>query len=265
MANPAIGYERDMVPHVFGPCAQLLLSRLRPQPGERVLDAACGTGVVARGAARAVGVEGQVVGLDMNPSMLEVAEGVAAEEGVQVEWRLGRFEELPFPDGSFDLALCQHGLQFSPDRPAALGELHRVLRPGGRLGICTWQELERHPYLRSLNEVVERHTGIPALEAPFSLHDAAELRALLGGADFDEVRIEEETILARFPDADDYLSREADTIVAAIPSLQHLDDEAREGLRTTIVAGMAEAAASVREDDHVVFPFHALVVTARRG
>ena len=120
-------YERYLVPTIFGPWALDLIEVAGAQPGERVLDIACGTGIVARIAAGRVGSDGTVVGLDVSAPMLDAARALAAGEGLSIEWREGSAMKLPLPDTAFDLVLCQQGLQFFPDRAAALREMHRVL------------------------------------------------------------------------------------------------------------------------------------------
>ncbi len=134
-----------MVPTIFGPWAQDLVEVAPPRPGERVLDIACGTGIVARTAAGRVGSGGTVVGLDVSAPMLDVARGIAAGEGLSIEWREGSAMKLPFPDSAFEVVLCQQGLQFFPDRAAALREMHRVLGPGGRLALSVWRPIEGSP------------------------------------------------------------------------------------------------------------------------
>ena len=130
--SPAEIYERHMVPAIFAPWSADLLALVKPQPGERVLDVSCGTGIVARNAASMVGGTGRVVGIDMNASMLEIARSNDAP----VEWREGDALAMPFLDQEFDVVVCQQGLQFFPDRSKALREMHRVLVPNGRLGIA---------------------------------------------------------------------------------------------------------------------------------
>ena len=138
-------YERHMVPAIFGPWAEDLVALATPKPGERVLDVACGTGVVTRLVAQCVGPSGNVVGFDLNPGMLTVARGVPLPSGARVEWREGNVSAMPFPDATFDLALCQQGLQFFPDRPGALREVRRVLVSGGRLALSVWRPMQYSP------------------------------------------------------------------------------------------------------------------------
>jgi SAM-dependent methyltransferase len=242
----------------------LLLQAANPRPGERVLDLACGTGIVARRVAARVGAGGQVVGLDLNPAMLAVARSEAQREGVSVEWHEGRLEALPFPEGHFDLVLCQQGLQFVPEKRQALAEMHRVLRDGGRLALSVWRDLEHHPFFATLNDAVVRHLGIPALASPFALGDADELRELLTGAGFREVVIEPRSMTARFPHPEGFIAMEVDVIAAAVPSVQHLDAQARERLTEAIAGEMAGPIRELTQDGHLVIPVHAHVARACR-
>ena len=129
-----------MVPAVFGPWAKHLLDTAALGPGMRVLDVACGTGIVARLAASQVGPTGQVVGLDTNEAMLAVARAQVLPTGAHVEWRQGDAIKLPLRDGEFDTVLCQHGLQYVSDRLAALREMKRVLASGARLGLSVFSQ-----------------------------------------------------------------------------------------------------------------------------
>ncbi len=130
--NPAENYERHFVPAIGAPLGADLVETAQIRAGERVLDVACGTGVIARLAAQRAGANGTVAGLDLNPGMLTVARS-ATPSGMTIEWHEGSAEEMPLPDSSFDVVLCQMGLQFVPDKSAALREMHRTLKPGGRL------------------------------------------------------------------------------------------------------------------------------------
>src|SRR5262245_48977866 len=181
-------YERYLVPTIFGPWALDLLEVSGAQPGERVLDIACGTGIVARTAARRVGSGGTVVGLDVSAPMLDAARAVAAGEGLSIEWREGSAMKLPLPDTAFDLVLCQQGLQFFPDRAAALREMHRVLEPGGRLALSVWRPIEGSPGFAVLAAALSHHisaeTGALLPSGPFGLSQGEEVRAHVAGAGF---------------------------------------------------------------------------------
>ncbi len=134
-ATAAEQYERYPVRFILGPWAPGLIEAAALQAGQHVLDVACGTGVVTRLAAGQVGETGQVTGLDINPGMLTVARTLPRPAGAPITWQEGSALALPFPDAAFDAVLCQQGLQFFPDRPLAVREIHRVLRPGGRVAV----------------------------------------------------------------------------------------------------------------------------------
>jgi ubiquinone/menaquinone biosynthesis C-methylase UbiE len=228
--NAAEIYEQHLVPTVFGPWAADLIGAASPRTGERVLDVACGTGVVARLAAERVGAGGRVVGLDLNPGMLAVARAIASP--IPIDWREGSAVALPFEEGAFDLVLCQQGLQFFPDRPAALRETHRVLALGGRLGLATWRPMQHAPGFAALAEALGRRIGPDAaalMQAPFSLGDAEELRSLVAGAGFRAVEIRPATKTLRFPSGDEFVQ----WYVAGSPlagPVARADDRARAAL-----------------------------------
>ena len=185
--NAAELYERYHVPAIVGPWAADLVAFAPPRPGERVLDVACGTRVLARLAAQHAGPSGRVVGLDLNAGMFAVARSLSPVPGAPIEWHEGSALAMPFPDASFDLVLCQYGLQFFPDRPAALREMRRVLVPGGRLALSVWRAIRHNPFHVAMAEVLARHVGpaaVPTFQAAFSLGSAEELRALIAGAGF---------------------------------------------------------------------------------
>src|SRR5690606_18640620 len=121
------------VPAIARPAADPLLAAADLRPGERVLDVACGTGVIARLAAAEVGPDGAVAAIDLAPDMIEVARREPAPSGTAIDWHVGDAAALPFDDAGYDAVLCQMGLMFMTDRPAALAEMRRTLRPGGRL------------------------------------------------------------------------------------------------------------------------------------
>jgi ubiquinone/menaquinone biosynthesis C-methylase UbiE len=151
-------YERYMVPGIARLWAADLVERAVPKPGERVLDVACGTGIVARLAAAAMGAD-HVAGLDINKGMLAVARSRSAGSGLTIEWHEASALDLPFQDSSFDLILCQLGLQFFPDQPRALREMIRVLVPDGRLAFSVFTAIERTPLTNALAAALDRYLG----------------------------------------------------------------------------------------------------------
>lgn len=145
--NPDELYERYLAPAKFGPWAADLVALGDPRPGERVLDAACGTGIVARLAVPKVGPTGKVVGLDLNAGRLAVAKSLSSVSETNIEWREGDVGALPFSNAEFDLICCQQGFQFFPDKFAASRETFRVLVSGGRLAINAAAPLSTSPVL----------------------------------------------------------------------------------------------------------------------
>ncbi len=181
-ANPAENYQRFFVPQIGAPVAADLIEAARLQPGERVLDVACGTGVVTRLAAERVGASGAVAGLDVTPAMLAVAR---RESPPGVRWYEASAESMPLPDASFDVVLCQMGLQFVTDKRAALREMRRVLAPGGRALISVPGPLPA--LFEIMAQALAREIGPQAAgfaHTVFSLHDAGELERLLREAGF---------------------------------------------------------------------------------
>lgn len=186
-------YDRVMVPRLFQPWATLLLEAAAPQPGEAVLDVATGPGTVARLVAQRVGPTGRVVGCDLSPAMLALAEGIPDPDGAApISYLLCPADRLDAPDHSVDLVTCQQGVQFFPDRDAALAEMHRVLRPGGRLALAVWCRIEESPpfaaLAAALTEVLSP-AGTTYRDGPWGLGDGQLLRRLCQNAGFSSIQI----------------------------------------------------------------------------
>ena len=194
----AAAYEDLHVPALFEQWAPLVVDAAQVQPGHRVLDVACGTGVLAREAVSHVGAGGFVAGIDATPGMLVVANQLAPA----IDWREGVAESLPYESGSFDAVISQFGLMFFQDRAAALSEMMRVLSPGGRAAVAVWESLENSEAYLVEVDLLERLSGTAAadaLRAPFVLGDKAELTALFENAGFTSVEITTRHGTARFP------------------------------------------------------------------
>ena len=199
-------FERYIVPAITAKWAEDLLDRAQPRGGEAVLDIACGTGVVARLAAKRIG-RGRVVGLDVNTGMLAVARS-APTEGAAIAWIEGSALDLPFPADSFDMALCQQGLQFFPDQRKALGEIRRVLRGGGRAALSVYSPIERTPGANAFVLALDGALGKDASRIKRGEHsftDATQLETLLRDSSFNAVDVQtvEQTIV--FPSVLDYV------------------------------------------------------------
>jgi pimeloyl-ACP methyl ester carboxylesterase/SAM-dependent methyltransferase len=191
-------YEELFVPALFGEWAARVADTAAIQPGERVLDVACGTGVLAREAATRVAPGGSVTGLDPNPGMLAVAARLAPE----IAWHRGTAEDIPFPDASFDVVVSQFGLMFFEDKEKAVREMVRVLAPGGRLAVAVWSPLDDIPAYAAEVDLLRRLAGDRAGEAlrlPFAYGDPDQLAALFDGAGVEALAVTTHTGTARFP------------------------------------------------------------------
>ncbi len=258
--NPAEVYESFLVPHLFAPWASDLVARSEAKSGERVLDVACGTGIVVREVLPIVGPNGRVTGADFSPAMLAVAR-TRVPGGAPVEWHEASAEALPFFDAAFDLVLCQQGLQFFPDKPGAIREFRRVLASGGRVALSVWRTLEHNPVHEALNEAVVRHLDTPVLAAAFS-GNAPELEALLAGNDFEDVAVEPVSMTLRFPSADRFVRLSALAAAAVLPVFAELDEAER---ATLVEAIQQDAGATLRRytnDNEIIVPMAAYVATA---
>ena len=150
-------YERVAARHILGPWAASLVDAAGVAEGERVLDLACGTGVVARIAAQHAGARGRVIGVDLNAGMIAVARSLAVPEGAPLEWLEGSALAIPLADSSVGVVLCQQGFQFFPDKPLAMREMRRVLDRGGRLALSVWSGIGI--YNSAVGEALARFSG----------------------------------------------------------------------------------------------------------
>lgn len=260
--SPARFYEDYFVPTMFRPFTHALVARANPQPGARVLDVACGTGIVTRVIGEHLNGDVALVGLDISPAMLEVAKEVAKREGIRVDWIEGSAEELPFDDAAFDLVCCQQGLQPLRDPVGALREMRRVLADGGRVVTSTWSAIERNPFDRAIAEAVERHLGSPAFHLPFALGDPQRLAELFRAAGFDEFEITDLRLDLRYPSADDFVELIVVGGAAAIPGFQELDRKAQMRLMDAVRRDIAPVAAEHTEGGALVVPSETTIVVS---
>lgn len=232
-------YERRMIPAVFRPWAERLVDAAGLRAGERVLDLACATGIVARVAAERVGPSGSVTGLDLLAGMLETARIASKDVDPQIEWVEGNALEMPLPDNSFDVVLCQQGLQFFPDKVTALKEVRRVLVSGGRSLVSVWGPIEHSPAVEALQRALERHAPDVAgfLPVVFSLSDPEQLAELFREAGFARVSVQTVTADVSFTSVEDYLH----TYLGSTPLggiVSSLPDERRQGIGNEIAASV---------------------------
>ena len=257
-AQAAENYERDFVPAIGEPFARRVLDTAGLRPGERVLDIACGTGVVARLALEAVGPQGHVAGVDANPGMLQVARETG---GGAIDWHQAPAEQLPVPDSSIDVALCSLGLMFFGDKPQAIREIRRVLTPGGRAILGTPGPTPA--LFNAIDQALITHVGPGAsmfVHTVFSVHEPAEVLDLLRGADLEDVEVDKDTISFRLPPAADFFWRYVNS-TPLLAILAELDEPARAALEREVV----ERCQPFVVDGGLTMDVGVLVASARRA
>ena len=255
--TPGEIYERHVLPATITRWTPDLVEVLGLRPGERVLDVACGTGVVTRLLPDRVGPTGRVVGLDVNVGMLTVARAVAAQ--APIEWLEGNAMRMPLPDAAFDVVVCQQGLQFVPDKLAALREMRRILVPGGRLVLSVWRSVAHAPGFRVLEEALARRIGVEkAALPPFSLGDGQAIRSLVMRAGFREVRVRGNVKLSRFPSAEHFVR----SVVAAGPTMVEALAAQGPAVLDAIVAEVTDATRGYVDDEGWAAPQVSNIITA---
>ena len=203
------------------------------------------------------------MGVDLNAAMIETARTQTPPAGAPVEWREGDAHALPCADATFDVVCCQQGLQFFPDKPHALREMHRVLGPGGRLVLSVWRSLPYNPYGRALADARERHIGAAAgagSRAPYGFGEMEPLRTLLTAAGFRDVHIHIVVLTLRHPAPAEFLAGQ----LAATPlagAVAALDAAAQAALRHDILATLRP----YTDDAGLAVPTEAHVAIARRA
>jgi ubiquinone/menaquinone biosynthesis C-methylase UbiE len=254
--SPAEIYDAQFVPALFAQWGPVVLDAAAVRENDRVLDVACGTGALTLAAAERVG-RGAVVGLDANPDMLTVAR----RKSTQVEWMEGKAEALPLPDERFDAVVSQFGLMFFDDKPQALREMMRVLRPGGRLAVAVCDAVDHSPGYGAFARLLDRLFGSDvgnAFRAPFALGDPNRLASICREADISDARVTEHHRNVRFDSIDALVSTER----ACVWTLGGLLDEEQfarllEESRTVLKPFMTAAEA-------IQFDMPALIVTAQK-
>ncbi|WP_372638992.1 class I SAM-dependent methyltransferase [Fodinibius sp.] len=198
LERTAQSYQKLMVPALFKEWPDQILEA-KIKPGDKLLDVACGTGVLTIAAEDRLDQKGFAAGLDMNPGMLAVAEKLAPD----IEWRQGVAEDLPWDDESFDIVVSQFGLMFFEDQQKALREMFRVLKSGGRLVVAVFNSLENIRGYKIMTRIYGQVVGEEveqALRFPFSLGDVDELKSLCFKSDLTGAKINTCEGNAKFPD-----------------------------------------------------------------
>jgi ubiquinone/menaquinone biosynthesis C-methylase UbiE len=250
-------YDKAFVPALFAQWGPIVTEVAGVARGDRVLDVATGTGVLACAAAKVVGAQGRVVGVDCSGEML----AVARRKSQQVRWVEGRAEALPFDDASFDRVVSQFALMLFDDRVASLREAKRVLRPGGGLTVAVCGALDHSPGYAVLAELLHRlfgHAVAEAFRAPFALGDRRALRSLFAEAGLDGARVARHDGTVRFGSIADLVSTER----ACVFTLGGLLDDAQ--FERLLEAANESLQPFVQPDGTVAFAMPALLVTATK-
>lgn len=253
-AQAAEGFAACIVPYMMAPWVADLIALVEPGPADRVLDLACGTGSVT------TRVPGHVVGLDRNRQMMVVAQ---READARIRWTQGDAASLPFLAASFDRVLCQQGLQFFPQRAAALAEIRRVLVPGGRVGVLVWSKIEENPYCLSVARALGRHIGDEAEQQTresFSLGDGGEIETLLRGAGFEDVQVRPVRKSLPLPPLAQFVPSHL-----AGTSLRNLFASQGAGTRAAVIADVVQETKPLLTGEDVAFPFEVQTAVGRRA
>lgn len=252
-SEQAEAYEERFVPALFQHWVEPVLQAAAPKPGDRVLDVACGTGVVARAAADLVAPEGRVTGVDLNHAMLTVAQRVSPE----IDWRQGDVAALPFGEDAFDVATCQAAIFFFADPTGALQEMARVTRPGGRVVVQAFSSLLAQPAYRPWVEVVARYAGPDAAQllGTYWAHGDTEImRGRCTDAGLHVTAVHEHTRPAYFPNIQTMVLTE----VNATPLRDRLDQADLD----RILAESHEVLGQFVQDSRLVIPLAGYVLAA---
>ena len=248
-----------------GEVTEKMFDLVQLQPGERVLDLASGPGGAGLAAARRVGDTGHVVLSDVSPTMVSIAAQRAETLGLEnVSTLVLDLEDIDQPDGSYDVVVCREGLMLVPDPGAAVGEMVRVLRPGGRTVASVWSDREKNPWLGILMDSLSAQIGSPVpppgVPGPFSLPDPAVLEKLLDSAGLVDVNVVELTLPLKAPSFDAWWSWTTALAGPVAKILASLPEPAIRQLQERVRA----AASRYETADGLDFPGSTLVATAKR-
>ncbi len=242
-----------------------LLELSAPRPGERVLELACGPGGVGIAAAPLVVPGGEVVLSDVAAGMTAIAARRAAARGLgNVRTRVLDLERIDEPDGGYDVVLCREGLMFALDPARALGEIRRVLRPGGRVALAVWGPRAGNPWLQLVFDTVSAHLGTlmppPGIPGPFALDDPDRLARLLREAELADVAVTELPTPLRVPSFDAWWTRTRALAGPLATRLAALPEDGRRAVR----ARLREAVRPYETPTGLDFPGLNLIATGRR-
>jgi SAM-dependent methyltransferase len=254
-------YEEIWVPALMGQCAVDLVDATETRPGDKVLDVGCGTGVVTRQAANCTGRPADITGADINEGMLDIARRFAARNGMQeIHWQCCDSASMPFEDSAFNVVVCQQGLQFMPDRSAAMAEMSRVLKTNGRLAVSVWKS--ESPFGIALRGALDRRFGegtTAPWKAASSLGDRNELRSLAEAAGFRNCHVLCDVKVARSSDPDAFVWG----VIGASPLADAVVDLSDEN-RINLIREIVDELSGYMDDGGLAYPGECHTLTARR-
>lgn len=257
-------YEKYIVPAFSGAWAYDIVHRAGMQKGEKILDVGCGTGIVARHAAKSLGAAGpgDIVGVDVNEPVLEKAREICMSRFPSIEWKQGDATALPFSDAKFDVALCQQGLQYFSDRSRALEEINRVLVNEGRVVFSVWRSIEYFPFYSVLHRVLNQYVSAGAastLASAFTLGDPTQLKVLFETAGFKKIDVCLVIKQMRYSPLEEFL---AGGFIASpfVTEILALEESTREEMFRTIT----ESISNYVDDHGLAAPMECYVVSARK-
>ncbi|HEY2653640.1 MAG TPA: class I SAM-dependent methyltransferase [Solirubrobacteraceae bacterium] len=254
-------YDEVMVPRIFEPWAKLLLDQVEINQGEAVLDIACGPGTVARMASERLGSGGRVTACDISPAMLELARAKPpVRRGAEIVYLEASADHLPVPDAECDVVTCQQGLQFFPNRDAAVAEMRRAVRPDGRVGAAVWTEMQRSPALSALADAVERVAGRELADryrdGPWGFPDGRLLAELFERGGFSDIRVSTHVLPTPFEEGTPQIVA---TLAASgiAEQIDQLSPDQRQQILETLTGTLGSGPVNSEMESNVV--------TARRG
>ena len=250
---------------VLQPVLDLLIDRAAPKAGERIVDVGCGSGASTNGFATKVGPSGHVFGVDVSGPMLERARQSTPKDA-PVTYALADATVYPFDPASFDLLASRFGVMFFADPVVSFTNLHKALKPSGRLAFACWQEPRENPFFMAPLQAVYKHVPkLPQLgpedPGPFSFASEARVNRILGEAGFSGIamepcRLEFDVAIGRGIDA---AVQSALEIGPASRALEGQPDD----LRAAAVTSIREALTPFAKGDAVLLPGAIWIVTAR--
>ena len=235
---------------------ELLCEAVDPHPGQRVLDVACGNGNASLAAARRFC---EVVGIDYVPALLEQGRERAQADGLAVDFREGDAEDMPFPDAAFDVVISTLGVMFAPDQEKAAGELLRVCKPGGKIGIANWVP---DSYVGDLFRTIAKHVPPPpGLKPPFVWGTEEGLRELFGDS-IGSLQTQRRSFMWRYPSARYHVEFMRGFYGPLYKAFEALDEEGQKALEKDLISVVEHYNRS--DDGTAVWPADYLEVVATK-